>query len=456
MITMIPRSRLEPHPDNPRKDLGDLTELAASIKRSGLLQNLTVVPHPEKPGMYRIIIGHRRFAATGLAGYADDAELPCSIEEMDMPTQIATMLAENLQRNDLTIADQVGGVQMMLDLGESVKAISTKTGMSETSVRKRVSIASLPKKEMYLAADKGATLLDLLEVTTLEDPEAQADVLKNFGTNNFSWAVRNAKENEQKKKFLAEVMPKLHEKYPKIADVPETERYSGRWEEIWRASMRDKDRKPLPEPAPGEKYRFYRYDFGVTLYRENKSYVKQKAKEKDYNAWLKDRKETAKALNEEAFELRSSFVRGFRLKDKLMTSRFYEMLMEHVMGWKSFTDGVGFYRSGWDSITIRLMLAIPYESDRDKGETLEHELTRRGVSRSSFLLAWALCGGIAGNVRKEDGWCNTYNGQRKVCEELDTQYSILASCGYFMSDFEKSLQDGSHEFFHAKREGDDE
>ena len=451
MITMISRSKLEPHPDNPRKDLGDLTELAASIKRSGLLQNLTVVPHPDKPDMYRIIIGHRRFAASEIAGLD---ELPCSIEEMDMPTQIATMLAENLQRNDLTIADQVGGVQMMLDLGESVKASSTKTGMSETSVRKRVSIAALPKKEMYLAADKGATLLDLLEVTTLEDPEAQADVLKNFGTNNFSWAVRTAKENEQKKKFLAETMPQIHAKYPKITEVPETERYTGRWSEIWRVSMRDEERKPVPDPEPGQKYRIYQYGFGISIYRENKEYVKQKSREKDYNAWLKDRKETAKALNEEAFELRSSFVRGFRLKDKTATARFHEMLIGHVMEWKNFTEGLGYYRSGWDTTTLRQMLAIPHEQDRDKGETFEHELERRGVSRSSFLLAWALCGGIAGNVRKEDGWCNTYNGQRKVCEELDTQYSILTSCGYFMSDFEKSLQDGTHSFFQAKREGD--
>lgn len=68
MITMIPRSKLEPHPDNPRKDLGDLTELAASIKRSGLLQNLTVVPSPGNPEKYRVIIGHRRLAASEIAG----------------------------------------------------------------------------------------------------------------------------------------------------------------------------------------------------------------------------------------------------------------------------------------------------------------------------------------------------------------------------------------------------
>ena len=41
-----------PHPDNPRKDLGDLTELAESIKVNGVLQNLTVVPFG---GMYHLL-----------------------------------------------------------------------------------------------------------------------------------------------------------------------------------------------------------------------------------------------------------------------------------------------------------------------------------------------------------------------------------------------------------------
>ena len=40
----IPIDMLRPHPDNPRKDLGDLTELAESIKARGVMQNLTVIP----------------------------------------------------------------------------------------------------------------------------------------------------------------------------------------------------------------------------------------------------------------------------------------------------------------------------------------------------------------------------------------------------------------------------
>ncbi len=43
-LVQIPIEKLEHHPDNPRKVLGDLTELTESIRKSGVLQNLTVVP----------------------------------------------------------------------------------------------------------------------------------------------------------------------------------------------------------------------------------------------------------------------------------------------------------------------------------------------------------------------------------------------------------------------------
>ena len=101
MITMIPCSKLEPHPDNPRKELGDLSELTASIRKQGLLQNLTVVPSPDSPDKYRIVIGHRRFSASGIAGLD---ELPCIIDtKMTYPEQIAVMMSENIQRNDLIV-----------------------------------------------------------------------------------------------------------------------------------------------------------------------------------------------------------------------------------------------------------------------------------------------------------------------------------------------------------------
>ena len=43
-LQYIEVKNLFPHPDNPRKEIGDVSELAESIKQNGIFQNLTVVP----------------------------------------------------------------------------------------------------------------------------------------------------------------------------------------------------------------------------------------------------------------------------------------------------------------------------------------------------------------------------------------------------------------------------
>ncbi len=51
--------------------------------------------------------------------------------------QISTMLCENMQRRDLTILEEIDGIQLMLDLGETVESISEKTGLSKSTIYKR-------------------------------------------------------------------------------------------------------------------------------------------------------------------------------------------------------------------------------------------------------------------------------------------------------------------------------
>ncbi|MEG2700672.1 MAG: ParB N-terminal domain-containing protein, partial [Hungatella sp.] len=77
-IRNIGVEHIHPHPDNPRKDLGELSELAESIKKNGVMQNLTVIPIEGKAGEYLAVIGHRRHAAAKLAGIA---EVPCMVIE---------------------------------------------------------------------------------------------------------------------------------------------------------------------------------------------------------------------------------------------------------------------------------------------------------------------------------------------------------------------------------------
>ncbi len=212
-LVYLPTAKIYPHPDNPRKDVGDVTELADSIKESGILQNLTVVPHEDG---YRVIIGHRRLAASKLIGLA---EVPCAVVDMDHRTQVATMLAENMQRVDLTVPEQVYGIQLMLDLGESVDEIQKKTGFSKSTVRHRIKMAELPKDKFHESVSRGATLEQYIKLEQIKDPKLKAKVLDAAGTVNFDYTLRNAltiEENKKKKEALIE-------KYRSFATEVDTE-----------------------------------------------------------------------------------------------------------------------------------------------------------------------------------------------------------------------------------------
>lgn len=207
-VCMLSRSKLHPHPDNPRKDLGDLEELRESIKAHGIMQNLTVVPVDENFEEFTILIGHRRYAASeGVV-----SELPCVIVEgLSDREQVGIMLCENMQRDDLTYVEQAHGFQMMMDLGDNVESISKKTGFSETTVRHRLEIAKLPMKVIsereednvwqigindYIELEKIKDLKDRVEV--LED-SVDSDDLK-YNINSY---LREKKANENKAKLTA-------------------------------------------------------------------------------------------------------------------------------------------------------------------------------------------------------------------------------------------------------------
>ena len=56
-IVMLAIEKLEYHPENPRKNIGDISELTDSIRVDGILQNLTVVPKSDDTEKYLIVIG---------------------------------------------------------------------------------------------------------------------------------------------------------------------------------------------------------------------------------------------------------------------------------------------------------------------------------------------------------------------------------------------------------------
>ena len=313
MITMIHRSKLEPHPDNPRKDLGDLSELAASIRKQGILQNLTVVPSPDSEDKYRIVIGHRRFAASYLAGLA---ELPCNIDEkMTYPEQIAVMMSENIQRNDLTITEKAGGVQMMMDLGMGVGEIAGNTGISDTTVRRYAKISKLNRTNMAQAEQRGATLMQFSEICEIEDDALRNEALEKAGTgeyNSVMFKVRAARERRER-------LPLIVEKLGAFASEIEKEDYS---RYIWSDCFRFADSNVLDKLDKFKRkddtvYAYIIRDYDIVVYEERPAYddakeqAKRVAKER-----LKARANHEQEIADCFRELRSDFIKDFSLKGR--------------------------------------------------------------------------------------------------------------------------------------------
>ena len=196
-IRYIKVERLLPHPQNPRKDLGDLTELANSIKENGIMQNLTVVPKGH--GYHTIIIGHRRHAAAKLAGLK---EVPCVVANLDEKQQLSIMMIENMQRTDLTYYEQAQGFQLMLDLGDDIASIAKTTGFSESTVRHRLKMAELDSEKLKDAQTRPASLGDYAKLEKIKDIDRRNAVLEDIGTSRFDYSLQNALREEKQEKAL--------------------------------------------------------------------------------------------------------------------------------------------------------------------------------------------------------------------------------------------------------------
>ena len=212
-VYWLPLDEIHPHPHNPRQDLGDLTELADSIRSQGVLQPITVAPDPDNPGQWVCLLGHRRHAASKIA--APDALIPAMIRE-DLTTisaQITAMFSENTQRSDLTPVEEGLCLQEMLDLGEIKRSqLSKVTGLSKTTISTRLKIAALPAPARDKVHEGQATLEEALQ---LADDDLPADLVEDLtaklGTPAFRWELENARRAAKAAADRATVRARLEE-----------------------------------------------------------------------------------------------------------------------------------------------------------------------------------------------------------------------------------------------------
>ena len=140
---MIPIDKLAPNPNQPRVEIGDLTELTSSIRQKGVLEPLLVRPS-DVGGRFMIISGERRYRASLEVGLT---ELPCIEMDVDDRDVAEISLIENLQRKDLTPFEEADGLRALSErFGYTHEEIATKIGKSRSTITESLSLAALPQE----------------------------------------------------------------------------------------------------------------------------------------------------------------------------------------------------------------------------------------------------------------------------------------------------------------------
>jgi ParB family chromosome partitioning protein len=190
---LLAYDQLIPSPDNVRQDVGDVTELAASIYQNGLQQAIRVQPVNDD-GVYVIIAGHRRHAALGRlidAGmWSGPIATMVSTRVLEDHDRVAAMLVENLQRTDLNPVEEAFAFQRLTkEFGYKQAELASKIGRSASYVSDRLALLKLPDVALDLVRI-GRIRLDLaVQLTKVGDDERIAKLCVKDGVGLSSAAI---------------------------------------------------------------------------------------------------------------------------------------------------------------------------------------------------------------------------------------------------------------------------
>lgn len=205
---IIPINQIQPNPEQPRIEIGDLTELSASIKQNGVLEPILVKPNP-KTGIWMIIAGERRWRASNLAGLT---EIPCIELDIDEKSIAEIALIENLQRKDLTVWEESDGLAYLSkQFGYTHEEISKKIGKSRTTVTECMAIAGLPEDiRQKCRRDNITSKSALVEIARQFDEKSMHAFVDNLISNN---------SNRKKARQLSKVNNKIADPSTSTIDI---------------------------------------------------------------------------------------------------------------------------------------------------------------------------------------------------------------------------------------------
>lgn len=206
-IEKVSVKSLQAGPHQPRKhfDEAALKELAASIKRHGIVQPLVLTP--ERDGKYSVIAGERRWRAAKLAGLET---VPAIIRERKALEQLEIALIENVQRVDLSPLEQAVSIERLHEqFNLSYDDIAKRLGKGSSTISNSVRLLQLSEAAREALANGKISEGHARAILSLKgDAKRQEYLLQTIISN--GWSVRQAERFATSVKSGVKETKKVH------------------------------------------------------------------------------------------------------------------------------------------------------------------------------------------------------------------------------------------------------
>ncbi len=207
-LRLIEATSIRPNPFQPRRhfDPVALSELAQSIRHSGLMQPIIVRRASDSPTHFELVAGERRWRAAQVAGLH---EIPVLVKDLSDSTSAEWALVENLQREDLNAIDRA----------DALKGLADRFGLSHAQIAERIGLDRSSVANLIRLAELEPQIRDLIAANSLSAGHGKALLQMPPGMARVRLAERAAAEHWSVRKLesLAKSQPLTMEKGPRAA-----------------------------------------------------------------------------------------------------------------------------------------------------------------------------------------------------------------------------------------------
>ena len=180
---------IDTNPNQPRKtfDPEKLAELAASIKRHGIVQPILVKKNGSR---YTIVAGERRYRAARAAGLMT---VPVILTDVDEDTIMEISLVENIQRENLNPIEEAAAIKLLMQQHDlTQEEVSERVGKSRPAIANALRLLTLAKSVQKLIKDGRLSAGHGKMLAGVGDPRVQMELAEKCVESD--WSVRRLED----------------------------------------------------------------------------------------------------------------------------------------------------------------------------------------------------------------------------------------------------------------------